>query len=111
MALFFDQEWFDAKLASVGATRDDIARLLQMTAEQVNELWKDQRELTALNVAKLARFLNASPDVIALKAGISTPVPPPEEQVQDRIKNVEMRLDRIESLLLELNALVKSRQG
>ena len=78
MALFFDQAWFDAQLTRMGTSRADIARLLSLNAVQVEELWKDQRELSARDVALLARFLNVSPLTVAERAGVSTPVPAAE---------------------------------
>lgn len=109
MALFFDQTWFDAKLAAVGASREDVGRLLHLTHEQINELWKDQRELTAQNVAQLARFLNTSPAEIALRGGISTPLPRDDKGLDERFDQLETKISRVEALLLELKLLVQSR--
>ena len=41
MALFFDKEWFDAKLESAHLSRADLARALGLTDTQVAEIWKD----------------------------------------------------------------------
>ena len=54
MALFFDQEWFDKKLKQAGRTRDDVAAALRLVRAQVDEIWKDQRELTPQEVGILA---------------------------------------------------------
>lgn len=99
MALFFDQTWFDARLVATGATRADVARLLSVTELQVDELWKDQRELKAEDVLLLARFLNASPEDIAKHAGISTPVPSRRGVVEGEIRALQLRVDRLESQL------------
>ena len=38
MALFFDQEWFEARLAEAGLNRDTVAAALGLSAEQVDEV-------------------------------------------------------------------------
>ena len=47
MALFFDQAWFDARLAERHLRREDVGTMLDLDAEAVAEIWKDQRELIA----------------------------------------------------------------
>ena len=75
MALFFDQEWFDARLKEAGRTRDDVAAALRLSRVQVDEIWKDQRELAPHEVGILAGLLGEAPAAVANKAGVSTPVP------------------------------------
>ncbi len=106
MALFFDQAWFDARLAERGATRDDVAVLLKLSREQVAELWKDQRELRASEVAVLARFLGASAVDVAKHAGISTPAPEEPGGVQAMLSEMNERLTRIERMIVELKTLI-----
>jgi transcriptional regulator with XRE-family HTH domain len=105
MALFFDQAWFDARLKDLGATRDDIARLLKLSSEQVTELWKDQRELRAADVQALAAYLKVATAEVAARAGISTPVPS-EANTDERLAEINERLTRIERMIVELKALV-----
>jgi hypothetical protein len=83
MALFFDAPWFDAKLARRSLPRETLARALGLSEEELAEMWKDQREVTAQHVAVLADLLGVTPQDVADHAGISTPVPraapqPPE---------------------------------
>ena len=54
MALFFDSAWFDARLEASGLRRADVAAALGLTAEQIAELWKDQRELMIVTFAEKA---------------------------------------------------------
>lgn len=104
VALFFDQDWFDQRLAATGSTRDDVARLLSLSRIQVDELWKDQRELSADNVMLLARFLNVAPEVVANRAGVSTPVPKRERQTGDEVQALRARVERLEAQLVSLQA-------
>ena len=106
MALFFDQAWFDAQLKAAGASREDVAKLLQLTSQQVAELWKDQRELRAGDVATLARLLTVGAAEVAKRAGISTPVPDEGGNVDQRLSEMNERLTRIERMIVELKTLI-----
>jgi len=107
MALFFDQEWFDAQLKARGASRADLALLMQMTPEAVDDIWKDQRELRIADVLVMARFLGREPAEIANRAGVSTPVPSAVASVEERLSEMNDRLLRIERGLLELKLMVQ----
>lgn len=106
MALFFDQAWFDAQLKARGATHEDIARLLKLTAGEVWEMWKDQRELKGAEVLALAKFLNVSAADVANRAGVSTPVPAESTSVDERLDEMNERLKRVERMIVELKTLI-----
>ena len=115
MALFFDQNWFDQQLVAVDHTLEDICGLLQLSAEQVGEIWKDQRELLPHEVSALATFLQVTPVEVADHAGVSTPVPPKAgdtdlASVVARLDEVNGRLMRLERALFELKLLVLDRR-
>jgi hypothetical protein len=105
MALFFDAQWFDARLKSVHLSRSDAARALGLSDSEIAEMWKDQRELSASNVATLAALLAVTPQEIARHAGISTPVPRPPVSLAD----LAARLERVEAELAALKAKLKDR--
>lgn len=111
MALFFDQSWFDAKLSALGLTRDEIAAALGLKREHVDEIWKDQRELSARDVTMLAQLLATSPQEIATRAGVSTPVPAatPQDANGRRISEMEARLTHLEREVAELKALLSRK--
>ena len=106
MALFFDQAWFDARLKELGATRDDVARLLKLSSDQVAELWKDQRELRAADVQALASYFQVAVAEVANRAGISTPVPAEPVAVEQKLEEINERLTRIERMIVELKKLI-----
>ncbi len=112
MALFFDQDWFDQQLKSLNATQEDVAALLRLSAAQVAEIWKDQRELLPHEVSALAKFLEVTPTDVADHAGVSTPVPASDEGNVDlavlfeRIEEMNGRLARVERALIDLKSLV-----
>lgn len=115
MALFFDQEWFDAKLKQAGRTRDDVAAALRLARAQVDEIWKDQRELAPQEVGILAELLGETPAAIANKAGVSTPVPTApkvgDAAVMTRLAEMDERLKRIERAIADLQSLILATRG
>jgi transcriptional regulator with XRE-family HTH domain len=101
MALFFDSQWFDARLAALSLKRAGMAAALGMSEAEIAEVWKDQRELNADHVRLIAALLGVAPAEIANRAGVSTPVPHDDD--------IETRLARIEAELAEIKALLKRR--
>src|ERR1700685_2870549 len=101
MALFFDADWFDARLGAAGLTRAQLAHALALSEEQIAEMWKDQREISAHEVTLLAALLGAKPEEIAHHAGVSTPSAHPVS-----LADIAERLARVERDLAELKALI-----
>ena len=101
MALFFDPDWFDARLAQRGLTRQTLAAACGLSEADMALVFKDQRELTAAEVAVLAEMLAASPAEIAEHAGVATP-----GRVADP---VEARLRALEARVAALEAGAKGR--
>lgn len=114
MALFFDKDWFDAALARAGLARGDLARALGLSGHEIAELWKDQRELSARDVAIIAALLAVPAGEIADRAGVSTPVPralPADaaalaETLAETLAEFGERLARVERTLAEVKALL-----
>ena len=73
MALFFDQDWFRARLAEAGKTHDALAAAAGLTLEELAAVWKDQRVVTAEMVAGFASVLRADAREVAARCGVSTP--------------------------------------
>lgn len=108
MALFFDTEWFEARLAAVHLSRGDTARALGLSDSEIAEVWKDQRELSARDVTTLAALLAATPRDIAEHAGISTPVSKPASSPS--LDELAARLERVETLLMEIKTMLERRR-
>jgi transcriptional regulator with XRE-family HTH domain len=70
MALFFDQLWYDARLAERGLTRAVLAAVAGMTGEELALAYKDQRELTAAQIAAFAELLGVPLAEAARRAGV-----------------------------------------
>lgn len=109
MALFFDAEWFDKRLSELGLARTTLASALGLSAQEVDEIWKDQRELSAREVSIIAALLDTPAEEIASRAGISTPIPRRTVPPQDRLAEIAQRLARIEDQIAELAHYLRSR--
>ena len=109
MALFFDSDWFDARLEALGLGRVDVGTALGLTAEQISEIWKDQRELNAGHVRTLAALLGVPAPEISDRAGVSTPIP--KDIPSGEMGEIGTRLDRIERSLAEIKALVLEQRA
>ncbi|MDR3500284.1 MAG: hypothetical protein P4L72_13770 [Parvibaculum sp.] len=110
MALFFDQAWFDQRLKERGLTRDDVASALRLAREAVDEIWKDQREITSNEVVMLARLIGAPAADVVTRAGIATPMPKEPAgdaaPVHARLDEMDQRLARIERAIADLQSLI-----
>jgi transcriptional regulator with XRE-family HTH domain len=103
MALFFDGEWFNARLAASHLALGDVARALGVGEAQIAEIWKDQRELSAQDVSILAGLLAVEPEEIARRAGVSTPVP----RAQPTLAELAARLTRVEAELAQIRTQLR----
>ena len=75
MALFFDAPWFDGKLEERGLSRATLAAVAGLSEADLALVFKDQRELSAGQVAAFAELLGVPAAEVANRAGISTPTP------------------------------------
>ena len=101
MALFFDAQWFDERLAERGLTRDALAAAAGLGAGEVALAFKDQREITAAEVAVFAELLGVSAPELANRAGVSTPVPG-QGGAEARIAALERRIVALEAEVARL---------
>lgn len=102
MALFFDAEWFDARLGERGLSRRLLAAATGLSEVDVALVFKDQRELSAAEVALFAELLGVEAKEVADRAGISTPVPGQASATDARITALERRVGALESELRRL---------
>jgi hypothetical protein len=115
MGIFFDQEWFDERLKASGLTRASMAQAAGMTIDEIEMVFRDQRELERDELQAIARVLASDPREVATRAGAADPGassspamrPPiragaaPGEYVMSRevIAGIHERLDRLEKML------------
>jgi len=99
MALFFDAAWFDGKLAERGLSRDVLAAVAGLSGDDIALVFKDQKELSAGQVAAFAELLGTSAAEVADRAGVSTPVP-----ARDRLAELEARVAALEAQVARLTS-------
>jgi uncharacterized protein YceH (UPF0502 family) len=102
MALFFDAEWFDARLRDRGLTRAVLAAAAGMGEADLALVFKDQREVSAREVARMAELLGEPGAEVASRAGVSTPTP--GQDAAQRIAMLEARVARLEAEVAALKA-------
>jgi hypothetical protein len=100
MALFFDTQWFDARLGERGLSRQVLAAAAGMPEAELALAFKDQRELSAGEVAAFAELLGAPAAEVATRAGVSTPVPGQDPAA--RIAALERRVAALEAEVARL---------
>ncbi|MDP1630917.1 MAG: DNA-binding protein [Caulobacter sp.] len=100
MALFFDQSWFEARLAERSLSRAGFAAAAGVSDADLALIWKDQRELSAREVAAFAELLGVTGAEIAHRAGIATPTPGADPL--SRIAALERRVAALEAEIARL---------
>lgn len=111
MALFFDQQWFDARLKDRGLDRQSLAVLLGLTLDEINAMWKDQREIRTREVTVLSELLGVTPQEIADRGGASTPIPNrggSMAEVLARLDALDARMQKLERAITGLHAFIAS---
>lgn len=98
MALFFDADWYDRRLAERGLDRAILAAAAGLSAAQLALAFKDQRELTMAEVTVFAELLGVTPAEAASRAGVR---PPPPSDAQ-RLAALEARVAALEAELSRL---------
>jgi hypothetical protein len=102
MALFFDSSWFDEKLSERGLSRSVLAAAAGLSDAALELAFKDQRELSATEVAAFAELLGENPAEVASRAGVSTPAPGADSETDRRIAALERRVAALEAEIMKL---------
>lgn len=112
MALFFDQDWFQARLTDAGRTHDALAGAAGLTLEELAAVWKDQMEITREMVAGFASVLGTELSETASRCGVSTPDMShcEDEDVRGMLRQVIARLDGLDQSLATLHELIVGQQ-
>jgi hypothetical protein len=100
MALFLDAAWFDEKLSERGLDRAVLAAVGGLSEAELAEVFKDQRELSAGQVAAFAELLGVTPADVAHHAGVATP----GRTAQAAMSDLERRVAALEAEIARLKA-------
>lgn len=114
MALFFDVTWFEGVLKARGLSRAQLGEVLGHPPVAIDDMFKDQREVTARDVVLLASLLGHPTEEIARRAGVSTPVPKapmPDTAstgaaIEERLLLLDARLERMERSIADIRRIL-----
>ncbi len=115
MALFFDQEWFDARLLERGLNKLTLGAVLGLSVAEIDAMWKDQREISPREVTLLASMLGVTTQEIATRGGAATPIPKAAADTGDigevlaRLDALDTRLQKLERAQADILALLLSQ--
>jgi hypothetical protein len=111
MGMFFDSDWFDDQLKASGLTRASMAQAAGMTLDEIEMVFRDQRELERDEVRAIARVLRSDPDEVAMRSGaglsdsVGSGLDRSEPQVaglalsREALGGLHERMDRLEQML------------
>jgi len=108
MSLFFDAEWFDARLAERGLDRGALAECAGLDRSELHKLFTNERSATTAELDAFAKLLNADQLEVTLRSGVSERAPA-DGDASARIENIEARLNAIDAWLDELEKSAKKR--
>ncbi|MFC7291606.1 hypothetical protein [Hirschia litorea] len=115
MALFFDYDWFDDRLKSLGLGRDSLARNSGMSIDEVDMIFDDRRAISVSEIYSFADTLSVNPEIVAKYCGVGDLAQETKRQdkadsfnqpdengggvSREMIMGLHERIDRIEGLL------------
>jgi transcriptional regulator with XRE-family HTH domain len=111
MSLFFDADWFDAKLAERGLDRAALAIAAGLERTELHRIFTNERAPTADELETFARVVNADLVEVTLKSGIAQRAADPAAETGDRIESIEARLNAIDEWLAEFEQSKKKAAG
>jgi transcriptional regulator with XRE-family HTH domain len=108
MSLFFDADWFDAKLGERGLDRAALAVALGIERTELHRIFTNERSPTAEELSTFATVLGADLVEVNLRSGVATRTADPAAATAVRIEDIEARLDAIDTWLNEFEASKKA---
>jgi len=111
MALFFDADWFDQRLAARGTDRVGLAVAAGIERGELHRIFTNDRAATAEEIAEFARILEVDLLEATIRCGVAVRESAPGADTGDRIESIEARLDAIDNWLAEFEASKKKAGG
>jgi hypothetical protein len=110
MALFFDEEWFDARLSARGLDRGALAECAGLERGELHRLFTNERSATPEELSAFAKLLDVDLIEVTLKSGVSERAPA-DGDASARIESIEARLNAIDEWLAELEQSAKQKRA
>jgi len=111
MALFFDADWFDQRLAARGTDRIGLAVAAGIERSELHFIFSNERSPTAAELAEFARVLETDLLEVTIRSGVAVRESAPGADPGDRIESIEARLDAIDTWLAEFEASKRKAVG
>lgn len=102
MSLFFDADWFDAKLEERGLDRNALAASAGLDRAQLHQIYINERAPEPAELRAFASLLGSDLIEVSLRSGIASRPGAPASDPDARLANFEARLDAIDDWLNEL---------
>jgi hypothetical protein len=109
MSLFFDADWFDARLAERWLDRNALAACAHINASELERLFTNERAPTAQELQAFATLLSADLVEVTLRAGVALRSAAERGGAETRIEDIEARLDAVDAWLEEFEAAARRR--
>jgi hypothetical protein len=109
MSLFFEADWFDARLAERWLDRGAMAACAGIEATALERLFTTDRAPTAHELHAFAPLLGADLVEVTLRAGVATRAATKSGTSSTRIEDIEARLDAVDAWLEEFEAAARKR--
>ena len=109
MSLFFDADWFDARLAERWLDRNALAACARIDASELERLFTNERAPNAQELQAFATLLSADLVEITLRAGVAVRPAAGDGGASTRIEDIEARLDAVDAWLEEFEAASRKR--
>jgi len=100
MSLFFDADWFDAKLGERGLDRAALAIAAGVERAELHRVFTNERVATSGELKAFATCLGADLIEVTLRSGVAQRAAP-EEDTEGRIESIEAKLNAIDDWLAE----------
>jgi hypothetical protein len=107
MALFFDADWFDQRLAARGIDRIGLAVAAGIERGESHRIFTNERSPAAEELDEFARVLETDLLEVTIRSGVAVRESAPDAGHEDRIDSIEARLDAIDTWLAEFEAAKK----
>lgn len=108
MSLFFDADWFDARLAERKLDRAALAVAAGIERSELHRIYTNERAPTAEELTAFATVLNTDLVEVTLRSGVAVRGADADAGAGDRIESIEARLDAIDTWLKEFEASKKA---
>lgn len=109
MSLFFDADWFDAKLAERGLDRGALASASGLDRTELHDLFTNRRQPTQLELNAFTQVLGADLVEVTLRSGVATRAADQGCDPIARIESIEARLDAIDHWIEEFERTTRRK--